>query len=133
MWMQMKQRPIRALVIVVLVLFSSLVVADHFWRGKLTVYYDDCKQHAALRRHLTASGIPFRIDERNGIVLGAVKKDEIAKRIGLRDLMRIPRQTGHRFHRKLDTHSTANWTVSPAQTGHRFHSKLDSLKRSEQA
>jgi hypothetical protein len=42
-------------------------------------------------------------------------------------VMRIPRQTGHRFHRKLDTHSTANWTVGPAQTGHRFHSKLDSL------
>lgn len=48
-------------------------------------------------------------------------------------MLRIPRQTGHRFHGKLDTHSTANWTVSPAQTGHRFHSKLDSLKRSEEA
>jgi hypothetical protein len=39
--------------------------------------------------------------------------------------LRIPRQSGHRFHGKLDTQSSANWTVIPAQTGHRFHGKLD--------
>ena len=30
------------------------------------------------------------------------------------------------FHGKLDTNSTANWTVIPRQTGHRFQGKLDS-------
>lgn len=45
--------------------------------------------------------------------------------------LRFPRQTGHPFHGKLDTHSTPNWTSGPAQTGHRFRSKLDSLKRPE--
>jgi hypothetical protein len=29
------------------------------------------------------------------------------------------------FRAKLDTHSTANWTLGPAQTGHAFHAKLD--------
>lgn len=29
----------------------------------------------------------------------------------------IPRQTGHLFHGKLDTHSAPNWTASPPQTG----------------
>jgi len=32
--------------------------------------------------------------------------------------MRFPRQTGHPFHGKLDTDSTAIWTAIPAQTGH---------------
>jgi hypothetical protein len=32
--------------------------------------------------------------------------------------MRIPDQTGHPFHVKPDTDSTANWTPIPAQTGH---------------
>jgi hypothetical protein len=32
--------------------------------------------------------------------------------------VRIPRQTGHPFHAKLDTDSAANWTPIPAQTGH---------------
>src|SRR5471032_891658 len=32
--------------------------------------------------------------------------------------VRFPRQTGHPFHAKLDTDSTANWTLVPAQTGH---------------
>ena len=31
--------------------------------------------------------------------------------------MRIPRQPDHRFHGKLDSHSTAKWTLIPAQTG----------------
>jgi hypothetical protein len=31
--------------------------------------------------------------------------------------MRIPDQTGHAFHGKLDSHSRANWTVIPVQTG----------------
>jgi hypothetical protein len=39
--------------------------------------------------------------------------------------VRIPRQVGHRFHGKLDTQSSANWTVIPGQTGHRFQGKLD--------
>jgi hypothetical protein len=29
------------------------------------------------------------------------------------------------FRAKLDTHSTANWTLGPAQTGQAFHGKLD--------
>jgi len=33
-------------------------------------------------------------------------------------LVRIPDETGHRFHVKVDTDSTANWTPVPAQTGH---------------
>jgi hypothetical protein len=32
--------------------------------------------------------------------------------------VRIPQETGHRFHVKVDTDSTANWTPVPAQTGH---------------
>lgn len=32
--------------------------------------------------------------------------------------LRFPRQTGHPFHGKLDTDSTAIWTAIPAQTGH---------------
>ncbi|WP_039016809.1 TM0106 family RecB-like putative nuclease, partial [Cupriavidus sp. SHE] len=32
--------------------------------------------------------------------------------------VRFPRQTGHPFHGKLDTDSTAIWTAIPAQTGH---------------
>ncbi|HYN78551.1 MAG TPA: hypothetical protein VES73_12255 [Lamprocystis sp. (in: g-proteobacteria)] len=39
--------------------------------------------------------------------------------------LRIPRLSGHRFHGKLDTQSSANWTVIPGQTGHRFQGKLD--------
>ena len=35
-------------------------------------------------------------------------------------LVRIPRQTGHRFHSKLDSDSTANWTPIPRQTGQSF-------------
>jgi len=31
--------------------------------------------------------------------------------------LRIPRQSGHRFHGKLDSDSAANWTPIPAQTG----------------
>ena len=31
--------------------------------------------------------------------------------------MRIPVQTGHAFHDKLDSHSRANWTLGPRQTG----------------
>jgi peptidoglycan/LPS O-acetylase OafA/YrhL len=31
--------------------------------------------------------------------------------------MRIPDQTGHAFHGKLDSHSSANWTLIPRQTG----------------
>jgi hypothetical protein len=30
-----------------------------------------------------------------------------------------------RIPRKLDTHSSANWTPVPAQTGHLFQAKLD--------
>ena len=41
-----------------------------------------------------------------------------------RDL-RIPREAGHRFHGKLDTVSTGNWTPIPREAGHRFHGKLD--------
>jgi len=33
-------------------------------------------------------------------------------------LLRIPEQTGQPFHGKLDTDSTANWTLIPRQTGH---------------
>ena len=32
--------------------------------------------------------------------------------------LRIPEETGHRFHVKVDTDSTANWTPIPGQTGH---------------
>jgi hypothetical protein len=32
--------------------------------------------------------------------------------------VRIPEETGHRFHVKVDTDSTANWTPIPGQTGH---------------
>ena len=32
--------------------------------------------------------------------------------------LHIPDQTGHPFHVKLDTDSTANWIPVPAQTGH---------------
>jgi hypothetical protein len=31
--------------------------------------------------------------------------------------MRIPLQTGHGFHGKVDSHSTAKWTLIPAQIG----------------
>jgi len=31
--------------------------------------------------------------------------------------VRIPVQTGHAFHGKLDSHSRANWTLIPRQTG----------------
>ena len=31
--------------------------------------------------------------------------------------LRIPVQTGHAFHGKLDSHSRANWTLIPRQTG----------------
>lgn len=37
------------------------------------------------------------------------------------------------FRGKLDTQSTANWTLVPPQTGHPFQRKLDSLKRPEKA
>ena len=36
-------------------------------------------------------------------------------------------QTGHLFHRKLDSHSSANWTPVPCQTGHLFQAKLDTM------
>ena len=39
--------------------------------------------------------------------------------------MRFPRQTGHSFHGKLDTWSSANWTRIPRQTGHLVQRKLD--------
>lgn len=48
-------------------------------------------------------------------------------------LLRFPRQTGHLFHGKSITDSTANWTPGPAQTGQQFRVKLDSLKRPERA
>jgi hypothetical protein len=32
--------------------------------------------------------------------------------------LRIPAQTGHEFHAKLDGDSTAKWTRIPGQTGH---------------
>jgi len=35
----------------------------------------------------------------------------------LRKVVRIPDQTGHAFHGKLDTDSTRNWTVIPRQSG----------------
>ena len=35
----------------------------------------------------------------------------------LKGMVRIPFQTGHGFHGKLDSHSTAKWTLIPAQTG----------------
>lgn len=31
--------------------------------------------------------------------------------------MRIPDQAGHAFHGKLDSHSSANWTLIPRQVG----------------
>ena len=31
--------------------------------------------------------------------------------------LRIPVQTGHTFHGKLDSHSRANWTLIPRQIG----------------
>jgi len=31
--------------------------------------------------------------------------------------LRIPVQTGHAFHGKLDSHSSRNWTLIPRQTG----------------
>ncbi len=31
--------------------------------------------------------------------------------------LRIPAQSGHRFHGKLDSDSSANWTAGPRQTG----------------
>ncbi len=34
------------------------------------------------------------------------------------DSLRIPRQVGHRFHGKLDSDSSANWTPVPGQVGH---------------
>jgi hypothetical protein len=38
----------------------------------------------------------------------------------LQGSVRIPRQTGQRFHSKLDSDSTANWTAIPGQTGQSF-------------
>jgi hypothetical protein len=32
--------------------------------------------------------------------------------------VRIPRETGHAFHPKLDGDSTGNWTPIPWETGH---------------
>jgi hypothetical protein len=40
--------------------------------------------------------------------------------LGSSQPVRIPRQTGHRFHSKLDSDSTANWTPIPRQTGQSF-------------
>jgi len=31
--------------------------------------------------------------------------------------LRIPDQAGHAFHGKLDSHSSANWTLIPRQVG----------------
>ena len=78
------------LLIGLLLLLGSLYLADHLWRGEVTVYNDDCRQRAALKKRLTAAGVPYRVDERNGIVLGAVSIDEIAKKIGLSGLRKIP-------------------------------------------
>ncbi|KFB70425.1 MAG: hypothetical protein AW09_004481 [Candidatus Accumulibacter phosphatis] len=54
------------------------------------------------------------------IRLGAQPK-MLAKVLEMLELMvRIPRQTGHRFHSKLDSDSTPNWTAIPGQTGQSF-------------
>ena len=43
---------------------------------------------------------------------------ELKKFLGEQFKMRIPHQTGHGFHGKLDTHSMPNWTGIPRQPGH---------------
>ena len=42
-----------------------------------------------------------------------------------RAVLRIPPQCGHRFHGKLDTDSTGNWTPIPGQPGQGFQGNLD--------
>jgi dTDP-D-glucose 4,6-dehydratase len=37
--------------------------------------------------------------------------------------LRIPRQSGHQFHAKAATDSTAIWPLIPRQSGHPFHGK----------
>ena len=41
-----------------------------------------------------------------------------ARKLATKLKVRIPEETGHRFHVKVDTDSTANWTPIPGQTGH---------------
>ena len=39
-------------------------------------------------------------------------------------LMRFPRESGHRFHVKMATHSTARWPPIPCDDGHPFHAMV---------
>lgn len=78
----------------VALLLGSLFVLEHFYRGEVTIYVENCMQHAALRKRLLNAGVPFRTDERNGIVLGVVNLDEIVKKIGLQNLNDIPTDAG---------------------------------------
>ncbi|WP_455289378.1 DUF1254 domain-containing protein [Cupriavidus necator] len=54
----------------------------------------------------------------SGLQFNTVHSNDFRFYEELNAVMRFPRQTGHPFHGKLDTDSTAIWTASPAQTGH---------------
>ena len=64
------------------------------------------------------------------VVLDAIASDGRFKQVAnptalVDDYVRFPRQTGHPFHGKLDTWSSANWTRIPRQTGHPVQRELD--------
>jgi hypothetical protein len=88
--MKIAPRWVWATVGVVVTCIAAIYIAETFWVGGRTVYFDDCKKRIALENRLRLAGIPFEHVERGGISLGRVDEKELASRMGLASLLDVP-------------------------------------------
>lgn len=78
--------------------------------------YEDIQAWLALHKS-PATQRAYRKEAERLILWAIVARGKALSSLTTKDV-RFPRQTGHPFHGKLDTDSTAIWTAIPAQTGH---------------
>jgi len=88
--MRLHVRPAWAALGVVLMVLVAVALADKFWVGDRTLYFDDCQKRAALQDRLRAAGVPFEQVERGGTLITRADQKDLGKRLGLPDLLEVP-------------------------------------------
>jgi hypothetical protein len=68
----------------------AIALAERFWIGGRTVYFDDCRKRVALQDRLRSAAVPFELVERGGISIGRIDEKELAARLGLPSLLDVP-------------------------------------------
>lgn len=85
------------------------LIGEHGLLKQLTKVLVERALEAEMEAHL--------VHAKNEIYTEEIAKAAEAEKSRIEALLRIPEQTGHAFHGKLDSHSRANWTLIPGQTG----------------